>query len=282
VSVRVASPARVPISACIIARDEADRLPRCLTSIAWVEDVVVVVDPRTVDTTEAVARAAGVRTIEHPYGGNVEQKNFALGEAKFDWVLALDADEALSPELSRAIQAELTSVDPADGYELNRLTWHLGRWIRHGEFYPDWQMRLFRRSRARWVGTNPHGRVAVEGRTRRLSGDLRHASYRDLADQVARIQEFSRIQASALWASGRRATVLDLVLRPPLRFLRAYLLKWGVLDGLAGLIIAVATAFHVFLKYAKLWELGRNARSTGPRPAIEAAPGASDRTDARP
>ena len=276
------APARAPISACIIARDEEDRLPRCLASIAWVEDVVVVVDPRSVDGTEAVARESGARTIQHGYEGNVEQKNFALGEARFEWVLSLDADEALSPELSRAIQAELAGAGRAEGYELNRLTWHLGRWIRHGEFRPDWQLRLFRRSRARWVGLNPHGRVRVEGRTARLTGDLHHYSYRDLADQVARIQEFSGIQANVLWASGRRASVLDLVLRPPLRFLRAYLLKRGALDGLAGFVIAVATAFHVFLKYAKLWDLGRRAGPPPATPAIEAAPGEPGRTSAGP
>jgi len=257
---------RALLSVCIIACNEEENLPRCLASVGFADEVVVVIDPRSSDASEAQAREAGARTILHPYEGNVEQKNFALGEAKHDWVLALDADEALSPGLAASVQRVLAADGPADGYELNRLTWHLGRWIRHGEFFPDWQMRLFRRSRGRVVGTNPHGRVAVDGRSARLDGELHHYSYRDLADQVARIQEFSRIQAAALYAAGRRATVFDLGLRPPLRFLRCWLLKQGVRDGLPGFVIAAATAFHVFLKYAKLWELGRTGGTSREAP----------------
>ena len=155
---------------------------------------------------------------------------------------------------------------PADGFEMNRLTYHLGRWIRHGEFHPDWQLRLFRRSRGRVVGVNPHGHVEVGGSVARLAGDLHHWSYRDLSDQVARIQDFSRVQAVAMWNAGRRARAFDLAVRPPFRFLRAYFLKQGFRDGMAGFMIAAATAFHVFLKYAKLWELARDpdARSEAP------------------
>jgi glycosyltransferase involved in cell wall biosynthesis len=261
---------RAPLSVCIIACNEEENLPRCLASVAWADEIVVVVDTRSSDATETLARDAGARTVLHPYEGNVEQKNFALGQAKYDWVLSLDADEALSPELVAAVQGVLAADGPADGYELNRLTWHLGRWIRHGEFHPDWQLRLFRRARARVVGVNPHGRVVLDGRAGRLDGDLHHYSYRDLADQVARIQDFSRVQAAAMFAAGRRAGGLDLVARPPLRFLRCYLLKQGFRDGLPGLIIAAATAFHVFLKYAKLWELARHAGASREAPSGKA------------
>jgi hypothetical protein len=156
-----------------------------------------------------------------------------------------------------------------DGYEINRVTFHLGRWIRHGDFYPDWQLRLFRRGAGEWAGVNPHGRVQLPGVVRRLPGECEHRSYRDLADQVDRIQDFSRIQARAWHAEGLPVRIRDMVLRPPARFLRAYLLKQGFRDGVPGLVIATATAFHVFLKYAKLWELERvdpsedTARNTG-------------------
>ena len=123
---------------------------------------------------------------------------------------------------------------------------------------------MFRRGKGRWEGVNPHGRVRGDGPLRRLEGDLEHYSYADLSDQVARIQEFSRVEAGELFAAGRRAGVRDLVLRPPARFLRAYLLKAGFRDGFAGFIIAAATAFHVFLKYATLWELERGAGGRGP------------------
>ena len=246
-----------PVSVCIIACNEERDLPRCLESVAWADERIVVVDARSSDRSEAIAREAGARVLVRPYEGNIEQKNFALEQARHEWVLALDADEAVRPELALAIRRELAGLHPADGYELDRLTFHLGRWIRHGDFHPDWQLRLFRRGCGRWGGINPHGRVQLAGRVRRLEGVLEHHSYRDLADQVARIQDFSRIQARALWDGGRRARWSDWLVHPPARFLRAYVLKQGFRDGFPGFAIAAASAFHVFLKYATLRELER-------------------------
>jgi glycosyltransferase involved in cell wall biosynthesis len=247
------------LSVCIIACNEERDLPRCLASVAFADEVVVVVDDRSTDATEKLAREAGARVEVHRYEGNVEQKNVALERATGEWVLALDADEVVTKALADEIQALACNANPQIGaFELNRVTWHLGRWIRHGEFHPDWQLRLFRRAGVRWEGENPHGRVVVPGAVDRLAGELEHYSYRDLADQVERIQEFSRIQADGYRAAGRPVRVVrDLVLRPPLRFLRGYVLKQGFRDGVPGLVIAAATAFHVFLKYAKLWEAER-------------------------
>jgi len=244
----------------VIACNEEANLPRCLDSASFADECVVVVDARSSDATEEIARARGARVVVHAYAGNVAQKNVALELATGDWIVALDADEALSTELAGELRSALAAAgDGVDGFEVNRLTWHLGRWIRHGDFHPDWQLRVFRRARARWTGIDPHGRVSVKGAVQRLSGDLWHWSYRDLADQVQRIQEFSRVQARALAAEGRRVRLSDLVLRPPARFVRAYLLKGGFRDGVPGFVVAAATAFHVFLKYAKLWELGQGA-----------------------
>jgi glycosyltransferase involved in cell wall biosynthesis len=214
----------------------------------------------------------------HAYQGNVEQKNVALAEASGDWILALDADEALTPELAREIQELLRDhPETASGYRINRVTWHLGRWIRHGEFFPDWQLRLFQRAAGSWEGKNPHGRVRVRGVVDALQGELQHFSYRDLADQVERIQDFSDIQAAGNQERGRSVGWSDLWLRPPARFLRAYLLKQGFRDGVPGFVIAMATAFHVFLKYAKQWELshvgppGSATRGKAARQVSEAA-----------
>jgi glycosyltransferase involved in cell wall biosynthesis len=249
------------VSACVIAYNDESHIERCLASLAWADERIVVVDDRSDDATESIARDMGASVMRHRYRGNVEQKNFALEQAQHEWVLSLDADEALSDGLAGKLRAFLASEDGrVDGVELNRITRHLGRWIRHGDFHPDWQLRLFRRSRGRWAGVNPHGRVRVGARVCRIDGDLEHYSYADLTDQIARIQEFSRIEAQELFARGRRAGISDLALRPPARFLRAYLLKAGLRDGLPGFVIAAATAFHVFLKYAKLWELGRTPR----------------------
>ncbi len=253
-----ATDARRRLSVCIIACNEERDLPRCLDSVSFADEIVVVVDTRSSDATERIARAHGARVHLHEYAGNVEQKNHALAQASGDWVLSLDADEAVTPALADAVRSALAAT-PAElhGYEINRVTWHLGRWIRHGEFFPDWVFRLFRRDAGLWQGENPHGRVVVAGATQRLAGELEHYSYRDLADQVARIQDFSTIQARGNAARGRGGAVRDMLLRPPARFLRAYLLKQGYRDGVAGFVIAAATAFHVFLKYAKQWELER-------------------------
>jgi glycosyltransferase involved in cell wall biosynthesis len=247
----------------VIARDDEDDIRRCLASLAWVDECIVVVDDRSRDATEAIARELGARVIRHAYAGNVEQKNFALDRAKGEWVVSLDADEALSEELVRNLRERLAGVDESvAALELGRVTFHLGRWIRHGDFHPDRQVRVFRRGAARWAGRNPHGRIRVAGRTLRVSGDLEHYSYDDLADQLARIRRFSAIEARELVAAGRRVRLRDMALRPPARWARAYLLKAGFRDGVPGFVIAGMTAFHVFLKYALAWEMQRG-RSAG-------------------
>jgi len=265
-----------PVSACVIARDDAHHLERCLASLAWTDETLVVIDERSRDGSEALAERCGARVLRRAYAGNVEQKNFALAQAKHDWVIALDADEALSPPLALRLRERIARADAAlGGFELNRVTRHLGRWIRHGDFHPDWQLRAFRRTRGRWAGSNPHGRVQVAGRVERIAGDLEHYSYRDLADQWERVQTYSGLEAQALRRAGRRARVSDLCLRPPARFLRAYLLKGGYRDGMPGFLIAALTAGHVLLKYAKLWELERVAAGAqAPAPAV-----ADDRAD---
>jgi len=255
------------LSVCILARDEEEALSRCLDSVAFADEIVVVVDARSADGSEKLARERAQRVEVRAYEGDIEQKNHCVGLATHDWVLVIDPDELMPEALAGELRRALAAAGPdTAGFELNRVTWHLGRWIRHGDFFPDWKLRLFRRERARWVGENPHGRVEVEGAVARLSGELHHYSYRDLADQIERIQFFSGEAALALQRSGRVARARDLVLRPPARFLRAYVAKRGFLDGVPGLVIAAATAFHVFLKYAKLWELQRVAGEGGDRP----------------
>lgn len=269
---------KLPISLVVIACNEAERIGRCLDSASFCEDRLVVVDDRSRDTTAELASERGARVVVHPYRGNIEQKRFALERARHRWVLSLDADEALSERLAAEIAARFREGEPAvAGFELDRLTWHLGRWIQHGDFHPDWQLRLFRRDRARLEGVNPHGRVVCEGPVARLPGPLYHWSYRDLADQVDRIQDFSTIQARELAARGGRAGLRHLLLHPPLRFLRAYVLRRGFRDGVPGLVIAAATAFHVFLKYAKLWELQRAGGELPARPAPELVAGKARR-----
>ncbi len=249
-----------PLSVCILACNEEAELERCIRAVNWADEIVVVVDDKSLDGSEAVARRLASRVERRRYAGDVDQKRYATSLAKHDWVLIVDPDEVVSDELATSIRGVLeergqvlAGREAPVAYLLNRATYHLGRWIRHGDFYPDWKLRLFCKSRARFVGRDPHGRVEVEGPTRRLEGELFHYSYRDLADQVERIQFFSDQAARGLARDGARFRVRDLVLRPPARFLRCYVLRAGFLDGMPGFIIAVASSFYVFLKYAKLW-----------------------------
>lgn len=258
---------RSPVSVCVLACNEAEELERCLAAVAsWADEIVVVVDAKSVDGSEGVARRMAHRVEVRPYAGDVEQKRHCVGLAKHDWAFIVDPDEVVTPALSASIREALEATPDSDaGYRVNRATFHLGRWIRHGDFYPDWKLRLFRRSRARFVGRDPHGRIDVDGTVGDLAGELEHYSYRDLADQIARIQSFSDQAAAALVEEGAPFRVDRLLLRPPARFVRSYLLRQGFRDGLPGFVIAVSSAFYVFLKYAKHWERTRAApRPQGP------------------
>ncbi|MHA7837015.1 MAG: glycosyltransferase family 2 protein [bacterium] len=265
-----------PLSVCVLACDEADALEACLSGVDWADEIVVLVDARSTDGSEEVARRLASRVEIRPYAGDVAQKSACMALAKHDWILVLDPDERVTPALAGSIRTVLEdaarSTDPdrprperPGGYRVDRMTFHLGRWIRHGDFYPDRKLRLFRRSRARWVGRDPHGRVEVDGEVGDLAGVLEHYSYADLADQIGRIQFFSDQAADSLVAEGIPFRLRRLVLHPPGRFLRTYLLRRGFLDGIPGLVIAVASAFYVFLKYAKHWERARARGDREPR-----------------
>jgi glycosyltransferase involved in cell wall biosynthesis len=265
-----------PVSVCVLVCDEAAELERCLASVvSWADEIVVVVDAKSTDGSETIARRVAQRVEVRAYAGDVDQKRHCAGLAKNDWIFIIDPDEIVMPELAESIRGalqaakDLATVADAvpqgpDGYRVNRATYHLGRWIRHGDFYPDWKLRLFRRSRARWEGRDPHGRVEIDGAVADLSGELAHYSYRDLADQISRIQFFSDQAAAALVAEGVPVRLGHLILRPPARFLRSYVLKQGFRDGLPGFVIAVASAFYVFLKYAKHWERARGRANDEP------------------
>ncbi|MAG32216.1 MAG: hypothetical protein CL908_15140 [Deltaproteobacteria bacterium] len=261
-------PTNTGLTVCVLACDEAEQLEECLTAVDFADEIAVVVDARSRDGTEQVARRMASRVEVRAYAGDVEQKRYCVGLAKHDWVLILDPDERVSSELAESIRCAVgaagQAVSAPAAYELDRATFHLGRWIRHGDFYPDWKLRLFRSSHARFVGRDPHGRVEVDGSVGRLEGELEHRSYRDLADQIARIQFFSDQAAEALARDGVPFRIGDLVLRPPARFVRSFVMRAGFRDGLPGFVIAVASAFYVFLKYAKHWEKTRLTRGVPP------------------
>lgn len=246
--------ARCPLSVAIVTLDEAHNLPRCLASVRAIAGEIVVVDSGSRDATREIARAAGARCVEQPWLGYAAQKNAALDACAQPWVLSLDADEEVSPELAASIAALLAGDDPpADGYEVCRRTWYLGDWIRH-VWYPEWKLRLVRRGAARWEGEHLHERLVASGRPGRVHGDLLHYSYRDLAHHVDKSVAYAQAGARAAWARGRRFRAWRLVLAPPGAALRQLVLRQGWRDGWRGWVIAGATACRVFHREALLLE----------------------------
>lgn len=253
------------VSATIITLNEAEHIAAAIDSVSWADEIVVV-DSGSTDGTPGIAGAKGARVSARAWTGYADQKNHAAALASHDWILSLDADERVTPELAAEIQALLRAEPSKRGYRIPRVAFHLGRWIRTTDFYPDYQTRLYDRRAGRWHGELVHESVRVEGGVAYLRSELQHYSFRDLADQVSRTNRYSDLAARQMQARGRRATALDLVVHPPAAFLRNYVLRRGFLDGAAGFIISLVNAWGVFLKFAKLWELDRpTADSHGAR-----------------
>ncbi|HMN05154.1 MAG TPA: glycosyltransferase family 2 protein [Flavobacteriales bacterium] len=246
------------LSAVIITLNEERNLDRCLRSLAGVADEVVVVDSFSTDRTEAIAKEHGARFVQHAFEGHIEQKNWAITQASHPWVLSLDADEALSPELAATIRKAMQAPD-ADGYTMNRLTNYCGTWVRHGGWYPDRKLRLWDSRKGRWGGINPHDRYEMEAGSRigHLQGDLLHHSYYTIGDHLRQVDYFTTIAAKDLHKRGRRAGLTKLFLSPVAKFIGDYVFRGGFLDGWHGLVIARISAHATFLKYAKLHELRR-------------------------
>jgi len=240
----------LPLSLCVITRDAAGLIADCLASAAFAAEIVVV-DSGSRDDTVEIARRSGARVIERDWSGFGAQKNFAVGEAAHDWVLCLDADERVTPELAAAIAAVVSSPRAA-AYAMARRNRFLGRWLTHGEGYPDWNVRLFDRRRARWTQDPVHEHVVADGPVARLEGDLLHASAESLDAYMTKQNRYTTLQAEAMHARGECAGVARLVLSPLVRFVRFYIVKLGFLDGVAGLVHIVIGCHNSFMKYAKL------------------------------
>lgn len=238
--------------------NEADRIGDCLASLD-VCDEILVVDSHSSDATRDIATAAGARVIERDWAGHRAQKQFAVDEAAHDWILAVDADERLSPELKSEIIA-LREGGFADigGWSMPRLSHHLGAWIRYGSWYPNRQLRLFDRRRGTWGGEDPHDRWETDSTVRRLRGNLLHHPYRSFDEHLRTLNDYAAISAARLFERGTRAGVLDVLFRPPLRFLRGFLLKRGFMLGWRGVLLAGLDAQSVRMKYARLMVLRRS------------------------
>jgi len=257
------------LSVTVISFNEAGNLKNALESVAWADDIVVV-DSESTDETAAIARQFTDRVVVRPWPGYVAQKNYAASIAAHDWIFSLDADERVTPELAADMRRTLASDPPHAAYWVARITWHLGRWIRTTDWYPDRQLRLYDRRAAEWTGRYVHEAVTVRGTEGRLLGELQHRPYRDVADHLETMDRYTTYAARQMHESGGRAGIVQIAAHPPLAFLRNYIVRGGIRDGAPGLIISAMNAYYVFLKFAKLWELER-----------QPAPAGSERTAAR-
>jgi glycosyltransferase involved in cell wall biosynthesis len=255
------TPRRATLSVAIITLNEEANLPRTLTSIAWADEIVVV-DSASTDGTRAIAESRNVRFVTEPWHGFATQKNFALSLCTSDWVLSLDADEAVSPELAASIQRALAAPPPHTAYSLPRRNFFLGRWIRHGGYYPDAKLRLFPRGQGAFQETPIHETAMFAGNVETLDGDLLHHAYPTLASYLDHMQRYSTLGAGIAIARGRAGLGLlsflnGVLLNPSATFFYNYVLRAGFLDGREGLLLHLYHSAYVSWKYAKAWESAR-------------------------
>jgi glycosyltransferase involved in cell wall biosynthesis len=254
---------KLPISLVIITCNEAQNIERCLKAADFCAESLVV-DSGSTDRTLEIAQQCGARILHREWTGYRDQKNFGTEQATQDWVLCIDADEVVSPELRTSIRAEFVKGATADAYEINRHSVYAGKLINHSGWYPQWRLFLYRKGTAVWAGEEPHTTVKFRGSSRkRLTGDLYHYTYANIRQHVSKNISAAHDWAVAMQRAGRKASLMDLLLRGPWSFFRAYVLSLGFLDGFYGLVIAVATSFYTFNKYAMLRELNRRSRLAG-------------------
>jgi len=237
----------------LITRDEAAHIEAALASVAWADEIVVV-DSGSTDGTADLARRHGARVEVRAWAGYSAQKNYAASIASHDWILSLDADERVTPELAGEIQSLMTSEPSARGYRVPRVSFYLGRWIRGTDWYPDYQLRLYDRRAGQWNGRRVHESVTLDGEPARLNHDLQHFPYRDISQHLATIDRYTTLAAEEMRAAGRTVSLAGLVLHPPFAFLRNYILRGGFGLGGVGFVVSVLNSYYVFLKLAKVWE----------------------------
>jgi glycosyltransferase involved in cell wall biosynthesis len=245
------------LSACIITLNEADRIEACVRSLDFCDEILVV-DAHSTDRTRELAAALGARVIERDWPGYRSQKQFAVDSARHAWVLCLDADERVSPELRAEILAlRAAGLTTAAGWSIPRITDYFGRFLRHGNAYPDRLIRLFDRRRGGWIGYEIHENTRVTGPVGKLHGDLEHYSYRSLTDHHLRMARYADLMAQALYDRGKRCGLAKVLINPQWRFFRGYCLRLGFLDGWRGLVFALVEANYVRRKYLGLYMRSR-------------------------
>ena len=246
------------LAACIITRNEADRIAPCIEALAFCDEIIVV-DAHSTDATRDIATLLGARVIERDWPGYRSQKQFATDAAGCEWVLSVDADERVTPALRAEIEAlRAGGFAGARGWTIPRLTEYFGKFLRHGNAWPDRQVRLYDRRAARWSGYEVHEKIVVGGAVGALAAPLEHYAYRSLDDQLARLDRYATLMAAQMHAAGRRAGLTQVLFNPAWRLFRGLIIKGGVLDGWRGWLFHIAEAGYVRRKYLRLWALSRN------------------------
>ena len=245
------------LSVTIITLNEAAHIAAAIDSVSFADEIVVV-DAGSDDGTADLARDKGAWVVVRDWPGYVAQKNYAAQLAAHDWIFSLDADERVPPELAAEIRGVMEQEPGVRAFRIPRTTFHLGRWMRTTDFYPDFQTRLYDKRAARWEGRHVHESVRADGPVGRLSHAIQHHSFSSLTDHVERLNHYSTLSARQMHESGRRTGPLQVIVNPALAFLRNYILRRGLLDGMPGLLISMMNSYGVFLKFAKLWELQRS------------------------
>jgi glycosyltransferase involved in cell wall biosynthesis len=245
---------KLPISVYVLTFNNIRTIERCLKSLDWAEELVVV-DSGSADGTYEICERYTDRVYRKDFQGHRDQYQYAADLTTREWIMFVDADEEVPPELAEEIGVRLKDgADGIDGFFVYRQTYYLGRWIRYGGWYPDGEIRLYRKDKGKWEG-GLHAKIEVAGNISALKKKYLHYTYRDISDQIQTIDKYSRIAAEDMVRSGETFSLFKLLFHPPFRFIKEYLLKMGFRDGLPGLIIVISTMFYVFIKYAKLWEI---------------------------
>lgn len=252
----------IKLSVVIITYNEEKNIARCLQSVKDLADEIVVVDSFSTDRTKAIALSYGAKVVEHAFEGHIQQKNFAITQASYPYILSLDADECLSAELRQDI-IDVKMNWQYDGYYMNRLTNYCGHWVKYCGWYPDRKLRLWDSRKGRWTGINPHDKFELFNKnaaTGQLRGDLLHYSYYTIEDHRKQIEYFTNIAAQALFTKGKKTSILFAYLSAAVKFLRDYFFKLGFLDGATGFTICRLSSYASYLKYYKLYQLNHSAK----------------------
>ncbi|MDD5711281.1 MAG: glycosyltransferase family 2 protein [Smithellaceae bacterium] len=245
------------LSVAIICCNEEENIGPCLESVKWADEIVVV-DSGSTDSTPQICRDYGVQFHTEPWRGFSAQKNSAVSKATKPWVLSLDADERVTPALRFEIENVIGSGDAKDGYFIARRNFFLGKWIRHSGWYPDYNLRLFKRGRGTFRKREVHEAIELEGVSGHLKNPMEHYTYKSIGDYIARLDRYSTLAARQLQIEKKRARLDHIIFHPGYTFFNMYVMRAGFLDGYYGLILSIYYSFYTFSKYAKLKELNRN------------------------